>query len=434
MKKTENSDSNDIVITGYGAITPLGHDSDSYYHALMRGESAVRLLEPLSGVDGSYWMGSVIRDFDPKAHVQPRKIIKVMCREIQWGFGAAMQACQMAGISSGTVSPDRLGTVFSGEMYFSETQEVESIVRLCMENGQMVHSRWAKEAFENMYPLWMLKSLPNMTACHVGIALDARGPNNTITTLGTSGLNAVLEAINVIRRGMADVMVIGSTASQNSYTRLFQRYEDDYSRAYANPSSACKPFDLARDGSVSGECASSVILERRSHAEARNAPIFGTITAWANTFGKRTQVASETPRRWTRTQTATESALSTLLDRAGLRANEIDHVNASANGTIACDAGEAKGIARILGDVPVVSYKGAIGDSISGSGLAEWIGSLAGMKAGFIAPTTNHENTDPECPVNVISKHSKPRTSPNSIKLSHTHQGNCVGVVVSAVN
>ena len=434
MKKSEYSESDDIVITGYGAITPLGHDADSFYQSLMRGESAIQLLYPESGVDGSFWMGSVIRDFDPKAHVQPRKIIKVMCREIQLGFGAAMQACQMAGISSGSVSPDRLGTVFSGEMLFSETQDVESIVRLCAENGRMNHSRWAIEAIENMYPLWMLKSLPNMTACHVGIALDARGPNNTITTLGTSGLNAVLEAVNVIRRGMADVMIIGSTASQNSFTRMLQRYDEDYSRAYANPATSCKPFDIARDGSVSGESASCVILERRSHAQDRSATIFGTITAWANTFGKSTQNTGETQGRWTRTQSATQNALSTLLDRAGLQPDEIDHVNASANGTIACDAAEAKGIANILGDVPVVSYKGAIGDSISGSGLVEWIGSLTGMKAGFIAPTTNHETTDPECPVNVISKNAKPRTSPHSIKLSQTHQGHCVGVVVSAVN
>ena len=427
MNNQKYSDSNDIVITGYGAITPLGHDAQSYFRSLLQGESAVELLEPTTGVDGSLWMGSLIRDFDPKSHVHPRKIIKVMCREIQWGFGAAMQACHMAGISAGTVSPDRLGTVFAGEMFFSETSDVESIVRLCSANGQMDHSRWANEAFEHMYPLWMLKSLPNMVACHVGIALDARGPNNTITTIGTSGLNAALEAINVIRRGMADVMVIGSTASQNTYTRMLQRYEEDYSTAYANPAAACKPFDIARDGSVSGESASSVILERRSHAEARKAPILGTITAWANTFCK------ATPTRWSGTQTSTQNALSILLEKSGLSPGDIDHVNASANGTIACDAGQAKGIAKILGNVPVVSYKGAIGDSISASGLVEWIGSLAGMKAGCIAPTTNHETTAPDCPINVISKTAKPRSSSHAIKLSHTHQGHCVGIAVSAV-
>ena len=428
MKSSEHPKPDDIVITGYGAITPLGHDVDEFFQSLLLGVSAVRILAPELGIDGKYWMGSVIRDFDAKEHVQPRKIIKVMCREIQLGFAAAMQACRMAGVASSTIDPDRLGTVFSGEMLFSETVDVESIVRLCARDGQMNHGRWAPEAIENMYPLWMLKSLPNMTACHVGIALDARGPNNTITTSGTSGLNAALEAINVIRRGKVDVMVVGSTASQNSFTRLLQRYEEDYSTSYASPEDACKPFDVRRDGSVSGESSSAVILERRSHAEARSAKILGTITAWANTFG------TSTGTRWSGTQSATERTLSTLLQRSDLKANEIDHVNTSANGTIACDAGESQGIANILQDVPVVSYKGAIGDSISGSGLVEWIASLAGMKANFIAPTTNHQKTASDCPVNVISKIAKPRTTSYAIKLSQTHQGHCVGVVVSAAN
>ena len=428
MNSIEQVGPDDIVITGYGAITPLGHEVNDFHQSLLRGESRVGFIPPDSGIDGMRWMGSVIRDFDPKLHVQPRKIIKVMCREIQLGFGAAMQACNMAGIAAGTVIPDRLGTVFTGEMLFSETIDVENIVRLCAAKGQMDHSRWAAQAIENMYPLWMLKSLPNMAACHVGIALDARGPNNTITTLGTSGLNAALEAINVIRRRNADVIVVGSAASQVTYTRMLQRYEEDYSKAYATPATACKPFDSVRDGSVPGESASAVILERRSHAEARNANILGSITAWANTFGKANQS------RWSGTQSATESTLSMLLQRSGLDMREIDHVNAAANGTIACDSGEALGIANILKEVPVVSYKGAFGDSISGSGLVEWIASLAGMHAGTIAPTTNHESTASDCPINVISKMAKPRSTPHFIKLSQTHQGHCVGIVVSAVH
>lgn len=416
----------DVVITGYGAITPLGHDVESYYQSILRCESAIGLLKPELGVDGQYWMGAVIRDFDPKQHVQPKKIIKVMCREIQLGFGAAMQACRMAGVSSTSVLSDRLGTVFSGDIIFSETDDVQSIVRLCAADGIMDHSRWATEAIENMYPLWMLKSLPNMAACHVGIALDSRGPCNTITTLGTSGLNATLEAINVIRRGNADVMVVGSTASQNTYTRMLQRHEDDYSKAYTNPASACKPFDKDRDGSVSGESASSVILERRSHAEARNAKILGTITGWANTFGNGTET------RWSGTQLATENALTKLIQKSGLGIEDIDHVNTAANGTIALDAAEARAIAKVLKDVPVVSYKGAIGDSMSGSGLVEWIASLAGMRAGQIAPTPNHQTTAADCPIHVISRQAKPRTKEHFIKISQTHQGHCVGVLVSA--
>jgi 3-oxoacyl-[acyl-carrier-protein] synthase II len=414
----------DIVITGYGAITPLGDDVDQFYQALLAGKSGVRFLEPVAGIDGEKWMAAVIGEFDPKEHIQPRKIIKVMCREIQLAFAASMQACSMAGIAAGTVEPDRLGTVFSGEIIFSDITDIDSVVRMCCEDGQMQHDRWSAVAFDNIFPLWMLKSLPNMAACHVGIALDARGPNNTITTEGTSGLNATLEAINVIRRGKADVMVVGSTASRTCYTRLLQRYEEEYSRAYDDASTACKPFDERRDGCVPGESASTMVIERRSHALARNAKILGTVHAWANTFAPK-------PRHWEGIRQATENAIGMLLDRSGISPSQIDHINAGANGTIRMDAGEASAIANLLGDVPVVSYKGGIGDSISGSGLIEWIGSLAGLNAGLIAPTTNHTKTGVDCPINVISQNPKPRNKSYVIKLSHTPQGHCVGLLTS---
>lgn len=425
MSPETSPKADDVVITGYGAITPLAHDAGAFYQALQQGKSAVTILEPETGINGTKWMGAVIRDFDPKQHVQPRKIIKVMCREIQLGFGAAMQACSMAGVTAGSVDSDRLGTVFSGEIIFSEIADAESIIRLCASNGEMDHDRWASEAMENMYPLWMLKSLPNMAACHVGIFLDARGPNNTITTEGTSSLNALLEAVNVIHRGKADVMVVGSTASRTGFTRRLQRYEEDYSRSYQQAPTACRPFDANRDGTVPGECASAVVVERRSHAQTRGARILGSITGWANTFGPSSS-------RWGGIQHATENTLNILMQRTGLKPSDIDHVNASANGTIACDTAEANGIANVLGKVPVVSYKGAIGDSISGAGLVEWIASLAGMESGLIAPTTNHVTTAADCPIEVISKGPKARSSSHFIKLSTTPQGHCIGVAVSA--
>lgn len=416
-----------IVVTGYGAITPLGHDVERLYNALLKGESAVRLVEPVDGVAERKWMAACIEGFDPKEHVHPRKMIKVMCREIQLAFGAAMQACTMAGIGLGSIEPDRLGTVFSGEIILSDSSDVAEVVRRCASNGEMDHSRWAVEAMDNIHPLWMLKSLPNMAACHVGITLDARGPNNTITTEATSGLNAILEAVNVIRRGKADVMVVGSSASRTCFTRLLQRYEVDYSRAYSDPQIACKPFDSGRDGSAPGESASAIILERRSHAEARRALILGNIVGWANRFGPSTE-------RWGGTQASTENTLTTLLNQCGLSAREIDHVNAAANGTLSLDAAQARGIASVLKNVPVVSYKGGLGDSISGSGVIEVIASIAGMKRGAIAPTTNHTKTGADCPIHVVSKTSKPRTGSSMIKLSNTPQGHCVGIAMTFEN
>jgi 3-oxoacyl-[acyl-carrier-protein] synthase II len=417
----------DVVITGYGAVTPLGNNVDQVYQSLLQGKSGVRLIAPEAGVDGTKWMAATIDNFDGKEHVHPRKSIKVMCREIQMAFGAAMQACRMANITAGILPPDRLGTVFTGEIIFSDISDVEAIVRRCASNGLMNHSQWAPEAMENMHPLWMLKALPNMAACHVGIALDARGPNNTITTDETSGLGAAIEAVNVIRRDKADAMIVGSSASRVCFTRLLQRYERDYSKSYSCPASACKPFDTHRDGCVPGESASAIVLERRSHAKSRGAPILGTVLSWSNTF-------ASSPEPWGSAQQSTENALTALLDRSGLDPKMIDHVNAAANGVVRFDAAQSQGIANVLRDVPVVSYKGALGDSISGAGIIEWIASIAGMRAGAIAPTTNHTQTSIDCPVNVISKVAKARSRSAIIKLSNTSQGNCVGIALSVEN
>ncbi|MEQ1827535.1 MAG: beta-ketoacyl synthase N-terminal-like domain-containing protein [Pirellula sp.] len=424
MRSDDYSPQDEIVVTGYGALTPLGHSPSLLYDALLSGKSGVRLIEPVQGIDGVLWMAADVENFDGKEHVQPRKATKLMSRDIQMAFGAALQACKSASIVAGGIAPDRLGTVFTGEIICGEVADVESIVRRCASQGTMDHSQWAVESMENMYPLWMLKALPNMAACHVGIAIDARGPNNTITTEGTSGLGAAIEAVNVIRRGKADVMIVGSSASRTSFTRLLQRYERDYSKSYTDPATACKPFDARRDGTVPAESATAIVLERRSHAEARNVPIFGTLVSWANTFTPATEP-------WGSAQVSTEQTIALLLERGKLSKRDIDHINSAANGTLPLDAGQAKGIANLLSDVPVVSYKGALGDSISGSSVVEWIASIAGMRRGAIAPTTNHLETAADCPIQVIHGSAKPITASTFIKLSNTRQGHCVGIAMT---
>ncbi len=415
----------DVVVTGIGVLSPLGNDLETHLAKLLAGESAVQIAEPIHGVDGDFWLAASIRDFDPKQHVQPRKAIKVMCREIQLSFGSAMQACKHAQLSAGVADPDRIGTVFSGEIILSDLSDVEEIVRRCETDGVMLHERWSYEAMENMYPLWMLRSLPNMAACHVGIALDARGPNNTITTEGTSGMAAMQEAIHVIRRGQADVMVVGSTASRHNPSRLLQRYEEDYSRNYSDGAAACKPFDITRDGTVAAEASSCVVLERRRHAIARGVPILATIRSYSNTF------ASRNMEHWSGTEEGTRIALEQLMERSGLPAERIDHINAAASGTVRGDAAEARGIEKVLPTTPVVSYKGALGDSISGSGLIEWISSLQGMLGGVIPSTVNHRKTAPDCPISVVHGAGKERTTDTFIKLSNTPTGRCAGLVTT---
>jgi len=415
----------DVVLTGMGVFSPLGSDAHQHYLALLEGKSGVKVIEPYGGVDGYHWLGACIENFDPKLHVQPRKAIKVMCREIQMAFGSAMQACRQSNLAVRTVESDRIGTVFTGEIILSDLHDAEEITRLCTTDGVMNHSLWSIQAMGNMYPLWMLKALPNMAACHVGIALDARGPNNTITTEGTSSLGAMLEAINVIRRGKADVMLVGSTASRVNPLRLIQRHNEDYTISYERAETACRPFGEDRDGAVAAESSSAIVLERRSHAMARGATILGRVLSWSNTF------APCTTGRWSGVEKSTHNTIQQILIRSGISPSNIDHINAGSGGTLAGDAAEARGIQSIVPDVPVVAYKGALGDSNSASGLIEWISSMQGMVAGKIAATHEHRKTASDCPIHVLAE-PKPREHDAFLKLSHTPDGHCIGVLFAA--
>ncbi len=210
------------------------------------------MVEPAEAVNGRRWMAGVVEGFEPKQFVQPRKSLKVMCVETQMAFASSVLACQQAGIEPGRSSQ----IVWERSLVlkcFLAKWKIFSRLWLCVDQVRRCSIRnGCEQAMSNMYPLWMLKSLPNMPACHIGIWLDARGPNNTLTTEETSGLNALIEAAHVIRRGQADCMLVGAAGNRISLTRYFQRYESHLSTSYESPLTACKPFDARRDGKVTG--------------------------------------------------------------------------------------------------------------------------------------------------------------------------------------
>ena len=418
------SSHDDIVLTGFGVVSPIGIGTDAFWRSLVEQRGKVELIEPYEGASGHKWLGGRVHGFDPKAYVLPRKSLKLMCFEIQIAFAASMMACRRAGIQPGTIDPDRIGTVFGSEMMYSEIEDIRNVVKLCQANGEMQHAAWGEKAIQHMYPLWMLKSLPNMAACHVGIWLDARGPNNTLTGEETSGLSAVIEAGHVIRRGLADCMIVGATGSKTSLTRMLQRDEANYSTSYDDPVSACKPFDEHRNGSALGNGAAAIVLERRSHAEARGAPIIARLVSWSSTFGRPTQPSGGS-------SDAVARSISQSLQRGQVRPRELDHVNACAKGVIDLDASEAKGIAAAVDQTPVTSIKGFIGDPGAGSGLIEFCGSLAGIPDRIVPATLNHRQTASDCPINVIHREHKVWSKPYFVKTSMTSHGQATSILIS---
>jgi 3-oxoacyl-[acyl-carrier-protein] synthase II len=274
--------SREAVITGLGVVTPIGIGMDAFVESLRAGRSGVTTISPFAEKGMPFNIGAPVRDFDGKQYVQPRKAMKVMSREIQTAYAAADLALKHAHLSKEAVDPDRFGVVLGSEMLYGEVDELADAFRHCMIERQFHFEQWGKNAMQDIFPLWMLKYLPNMAACHIGIAHDARGPNNTIMQGEASSLVALMEAASYIQRGLADVALAGGTGSRLSEPALPFRGTIDVAQWQEEPTKASRPFDADRAGMVNGEGSGVLVLESREHAERRGARILARLAGFAS--------------------------------------------------------------------------------------------------------------------------------------------------------
>jgi 3-oxoacyl-[acyl-carrier-protein] synthase II len=311
----------EVVITGLGVVSPIGIGCGPFWDALERGTSGIRLVDLFDASSLSVRFGGQIPDFDPKLYVRPRKSLKVMSREIQLGFAAADLAVNDAGIATGGIEPERFGVVFGNDMIYADLEDLEGTYRRSRRDGQFDFGLWSEAIQEELHPLWLLKHLPNMTASHIAIALDARGPNNTIVLGDVSSLLALAEAASVIQRGWADVMLTGGTGCRLHPTALVARGDALLSHRAGDFRRACRPFDRDRDGMVNGEGAAAIVLESREHAERRGAKIRGRILGTAARCEPKA-------RREGVTGASLRQAIRAALAAARIEPGDVGHVNA----------------------------------------------------------------------------------------------------------
>ncbi|MCA9267250.1 MAG: beta-ketoacyl-[acyl-carrier-protein] synthase family protein [Planctomycetales bacterium] len=414
----------EIVITGIGVVSPLGIGIDAFRQSLAAQRSGVG---PLTIVDTTHLpmpYGGELRDFDPKLYVKPRKSLKVMSRDIQTAYAAADLAMQHGKLEKGQLPPERLGVVFGADMIYGEMPELELAFRGCLVDGQFDHGRWGESAMANIFPLWMLKYLPNYPACHVGIVHDARGPNNTITLGEASSLLAIGEAASCIQRGMADVMLTGGTGSRLSLATLAFFGHDVRSHRKDAPQSASRPFDAQRDGMVYGEGSAVMLIEAREHAEARGAKILGRLLGWASAYENRRFAADGDGSGYDR-------AIGAALRAADVAAADVGHVNAHGESTIAGDRNEAGAIRRVLADVPVLAMKSYFGNLGAGGGAVELLASLLAFESGEVPVSLNYETPDPACPVNVVHGSPLSGAAPLAVAVNQSRTGQTSAVVVA---
>ncbi|MFP6769275.1 MAG: beta-ketoacyl-[acyl-carrier-protein] synthase family protein [Planctomycetaceae bacterium] len=425
-----------VVITGLGVFSPIGIGRDEFQQAVLAGESGVGVLELMdySGLPGN--VGAEVPTFTlataRKEFLKPqRKSVKVMCRAIQLGVASAMLALEDSLLDPETIDHGRLGVEFGADQMFSHPEALFPAASMAAEGDDHVFKleRWGETGIRGMEPLWLLKYLPNMPACHIGIAADARGPNNSLTQAEASGNLAIGEAFRLITRGSADIMISGSTGSRlHPIKCVHAAMWEELAQENGDPTTWYRPFDARRSGQVIGEGACSLILETEAHAKARGARILGTILgAGSSCVADRPGIPNH--------RLAIANAIRAALSDAGIQPGDVGHIHAHGLGTRDSDIEEAAAIRDVFGeaaDIPVTAMKSALGNSGAGGGTLELAASLLALEKGVVPRTLNYEQPDPECQLDVV--HGEPRhvSNPIVVNISATSNGQASVLVASA--
>ncbi len=429
-----------VVVTGLGLVSPLGNCKTKFWSALRSGESGIRPLTLVptssfpvaSGGEAVEFTGH-ISEFGELEGTQKkaiRKGLKVMCREIQMGVAASQLALQDANLSLESIDNDRTGVVFGSDYIMTMPTEFEEGVRNCFDADEFELRDWAEKGLPKVTPLWLLKYLPNMPACHVAIYNDLRGPNNSITVREASSNLALAEAYCTIERGHADAIISGATGSRvHPIKTIHVALQEELASENGDPTNISRPFDAQRSGMVVGEGAASLLLEEKETAEKRGAKIVAEVVGYGSS-------AVIDKKSVAQRGTAIANSMRQALRTANMKPDEIGHVNAHGLSSVACDREEATAIAEVFADrsspVPVVAPKSYFGNIGAGGGSLELIASIQAMEEGSLFRTLNFDSPDPDCPINVVTSNDVPAGS-SVMNVNVTQQGQASALIVKSV-
>lgn len=429
---------NRVVITGLGIVSPIGIGIDRFEAGLKVGQSGIAPISliPYSAAPGG--IGAEVRELtDETAKTKwlkgQRKSFKVYSRDIQLGVLAAIIGIEHAGLKVEDLAHERIGVEFGSNQMYSPPDILQGGADACAdENLNFQFDRWGQTGLHAMEPLWLLKYLPNMPSCHISILADARGPSNSLTMNEASGNASIGEAIRIMRRGQADIMITGATGTRTASIKGIHAALQDELANYPGepPETWSRPFDATRNGQVLGEGAGAIMLETEAFAAARGATVYGSILGTGSSC-----VIDKQGRP--NFQLAFANAARAAFRDAGVTADDIGHVNAFGLGTVRCDAEEAAAIHDLFGtraeQIPVTAFKSQLGNSGAGSGPLELAASLLGLRAGVVYPTLNYHTPDPACRLNIIHGAPAPISNKLFLKLSTTDMGQATALIAAGV-
>ena len=404
-----------VVITGLGAVTPLGNDVETTWRTLIAGESGAAEITAFDHSDFGVHFACELKDFQPTDWIE-RKQARRMDRFAQMILAAARQAEADSGVDV-AADPDRVGaSIATGIGGLKSFQDCYDVLR---ERGP-----------DRVSPFSIPCIIPNMGAGWVSIELGTKGPLTSQCTACAASNMAIGDGLDAIRIGRADVMFCGGTeapitpvgiAGFDSMRALSRRNDD--------PQGASRPFDGARDGLVMGEAAAVLVLEELERAEARGAKIYAELIG----YGVSSDAAHMTEPDPTGENPA--RAMRMALEDAGVDASDVGYVNAHATSTPLGDASETRVIKHAFGEenarkVAVSSTKGATGHCFGAAGAIEAVFTTLVVTEGVLPPTINYENEDPECDLDYVPNEAREADVRVAISNSFGFGGHNASIVV----
>ena len=392
-----------VVVTGLGAVTPIGNDVAQYWEGLRSGRNGVAAITLFDASRHACRFAAEVKDFEPAGWLEPKEA-KRWDRFCQFGVVAAKQAVQDAGLSIDDSNRNRVGVSIGsgvGGLLMMETQ------------AQVLNDRGP----DRVTPFCVPMMIPNMATGLTAIALGARGPSSAVATACAAGSNAIGDAFRQIQLGLADVMICGG--AESAITPLgVAAFASAKALSFRNddPSTASRPFDLERNGFVIGEGAGMLVLESLDHALARGATPLAEIVGYGTTCDAH-HITSPSPGG----VGGAEAMRLTLVD-ARLQPADVDYVNAHGTSTQANDSNETAAIKSALGDrarqIPVSSTKSMTGHLLGGSGGIEAVASVLAIGHNLVPPTINYHTPDPACDLDVVPNVA--RDHPVNVVLSNS--------------
>lgn len=369
-----------VVVTGFGAITPIGNNVNEYWDNLTNGVSGAGPITLFDSTNFKTKFACEVKNFNPLDHFE-KKEAKKMDRNTQFGMVAAREAVAHSRIIEDQVNKDRVGVIWGSGIGGLETFETEVL-------------NWAKsEGIPRFNPFFIPKMIADITPGNISIEYGFHGPNYTTVSACASSANALIDAKMLLQLGKADVIVCGGSEAAvtssgmggfNSLMALSTR-NDDYK-------TASRPFDKDRDGFVLGEGAGCIILEEYEHAKKRGATIYAELSGGGLSADAYHMTAPHPE------GLGAYLVMKNCLEDAGITPNEVDHINMHGTSTPLGDIAESNAIARLLGehayDIQINSTKSMTGHLLGAAGVIEAIAAIGTIIHGIVPPTINHFTDD----------------------------------------